>query len=196
VREPVVSGGQARIDTLDRIWPPDDWAARTAIPDEAWQIAGTVLTDDPSNDGWRLNASRRVRLEADDGTTRTVGVVPRQAASPPAFVRHGAVVDVDVAGRSVAIGLAPPPDVDRAARAAAASHQGGPVEIVAPMPGAVIAVHRSRGDRVEAGERIVTLEAMKMEHAAVATIAGTLSEIAVQPGDQVTRGQLLAVVEP
>src|SRR5206468_4250143 len=34
VREPVVQAGDARTDTLDRIWPPDDWAARTEIPDE------------------------------------------------------------------------------------------------------------------------------------------------------------------
>jgi biotin carboxyl carrier protein len=69
-------------------------------------------------------------------------------------------------------------------------------ELVAPMPGAVIAVHRSAGDRVEAGAAIVTLEAMKMEHAVLAPVDGTLTEIGVRAGDQVTRGQVLAVVEP
>jgi len=98
--------------------------------------------------------------------------------------------------RQVRQRLAPPPDVDRVARAAAKSTHTGTAELVAPMPGAVIAVHRSAGDRVVAGEAIVTLEAMKMEHAVLAPVDGTLSEIGVRPGDQVARGQVLAVVEP
>ena len=43
VRQPVVRDGAARIDTLDRIWPPDDWAERSAIPDAAWTAAGRLL---------------------------------------------------------------------------------------------------------------------------------------------------------
>ena len=39
VREPVVRAGQARTDTLERIWPPDDWRQRTRIPDAAWAAA-------------------------------------------------------------------------------------------------------------------------------------------------------------
>jgi biotin carboxyl carrier protein len=49
---------------------------------------------------------------------------------------------------------------------------------------------------VEAGDPIATLEAMKMEHVVAAPHAGTLSEVRVAAGDQVTRGQLLAVLEP
>ena len=63
------------------------------------------------------------------------------------------------------------------------------------MPGAVLAVHVAGGDRVESGDPLVTLEAMKMEHAVPAPIAGLVSEILVQPGDQVTRGQLLCLIE-
>jgi acetyl-CoA/propionyl-CoA carboxylase biotin carboxyl carrier protein len=202
VREPAVRDGQVRIDTLDRIWPPDDWGVRVAIPDAAWQAAGRALLGDPStpegHDGWRLNALRRVRLTADGAEEWTVLLGPdaKQAAAAVSLVRRGDVVHVDVAGRSVAISLAPPPDVDRAARAAAATHQGGPAELLAPMPGAVIAVNRVVGDRVEAGDPVVTLEAMKMEHAVLSSIDGTVSEIAVRPGDQVARGQSLAIVEP
>ena len=43
VRQPVVLAGEARTDTLDRIWPPDDWAERAAIPDDAWQAAAAAL---------------------------------------------------------------------------------------------------------------------------------------------------------
>jgi acetyl-CoA/propionyl-CoA carboxylase, biotin carboxylase, biotin carboxyl carrier protein len=214
VRQPVVRAGDARIDTLDRIWPPDDWAEWARIPDAAWRVAAEALTIDRAQDGWRLNAARTLRLEAQD-EERVVAIPgagtgagetdmmdldpgdpdPASANVAPAAVRRGDVVHVDVAGRSAEIRLALPPDVDRAARAAAASSHGGAAELVAPMPGAVIAVHRSAGDRVEAGEAIVTLEAMKMEHAVLTPIDGTLAEIAIRLGDQVTRGQVLAVVE-
>jgi acetyl-CoA/propionyl-CoA carboxylase biotin carboxyl carrier protein len=202
VRQDVVRGGQVRIDTLDRIWPPDDWAAQTAVPADAWRLAAEALLEgDESRDGWRLNASPRIRLAIDDAE-RTIEVgefdtsAPDAGPSPePASVRVGDTVFVDLAGRSVPIRLAPPPDVDRAARAAA-SHHGGPAELLAPMPGAVIAVHRAAGERVEAGDPVVTLEAMKMEHAVVAPVGGTVADLTVRPGDQVTRGQTLAIVEP
>jgi biotin carboxyl carrier protein len=142
-----------------------------------------------------------MRLEAQD-EERVVAIQGTGAAATPsaegavAFIRRDAAVHVDVAGRSIEFRLAPPPDVDRAARAAAKGTHAGTAEVMAPMPGAVIAVHRSAGDRVEAGEAIVTLEAMKMEHAVLAPIDGTLTEIGVRGGDQVVRGQVLAVVEP
>jgi excisionase family DNA binding protein len=204
VRHPVVRDGQARIDTLDRIWPPDDWVERTAIPDETWAHAGRLLLgfhgpDDPWSGGWRLNAPPVVRLEADDGTSRRF-VFPmggwqafeeRTALDPATGTVHA-----DVEGRSVAITLAPAPDANRAARAAAAhAGTGGPIDLVAPMPGAVLAVHGAPGDRVEAGDPVVTLEAMKMEHVVAAPRNGTLGEVAVRSGDQVTRGQRLASVE-
>ncbi len=104
-------------------------------------------------------------------------------------------VHVDAAGRSVAIRLAPPPDVDRAARAAAGHQAGGSAEIVAPMPGAVLAIHVVAGDEVEAGDPLVTLEAMKMEHVVAAPGSARVVEVLVAAADQVVRGQLLATLE-
>ena len=201
VRQPVVRDGEARIDTLDRIWPPDGWADQARPPDDAWRTAAAALTeprgDGPSADpwagAWRLNARPAVRLATDD-EQRAVPLDP--PVEQPASVRAGDAVHVDVAGRSVAFRLAPPPDVDRAARAAARVHGGGPVEVTAPMPGSVIAVHVPVGASVEAGEPVVTLEAMKMEHVVGAPVAGRVTELPVAPGDQVARGQPLATVEP
>ncbi|MFL5678595.1 MAG: biotin carboxylase N-terminal domain-containing protein [Chloroflexota bacterium] len=200
VRQPVVLAGDARTDTLDRIWPPDDWAERAAIPDEAWSAAAALLTaaPDPADvwaGGWRMNAPRTVRIAA-EGRQRTV--VP---ATTPGFeaVCAGDVAHVDVAGRSVAFILAPPPDVDAAARAAVAhgvAGATGPTDVVAPMPGSVLHVHAAPGQSVDRGDPIVTLEAMKMEHIVVATVAGQIGDIRVAAADQVTRGQLLAVIEP
>ena len=130
-----------------------------------------------------------------DGDRRTVAL--EGMGSPPELVVAGDVAHVDVAGLSVPIRLAPAPDVDRAARAAAgAQHGGGPVEVHAPMPGSILAVHVEPGAAVEAGDAIATLEAMKMEHAVVAPIAGRIGELGARVGDQVARGDVLAVVEP
>jgi acetyl-CoA/propionyl-CoA carboxylase biotin carboxyl carrier protein len=205
VRQPVVLDGQARTDVLTRIWPPDAWAEMTDVPEAAWaSAAATLIADpdpgDPWAGGWRLNASRSVRIES-DGTTRTIDVADPNPDAESAFasIRAGDTVHLDLAGRSVAFRLAPAPDVDTAARAAAAhgaAGSTGPAEVVAPMPGAVLTVHVATGQTVSAGDPIVTLEAMKMEHIVVASIAGSVGEVPVRPAEQVTRGQLLAVVEP
>jgi acyl-CoA carboxylase subunit alpha len=60
----------------------------------------------------------------------------------------------------------------------------------------VLAVHAATGDRLRAGQPVLTLEAMKMEHAVTATADGTLAELRVSAGSQVDGGALLAVVQP
>ncbi|WP_414686225.1 biotin carboxylase N-terminal domain-containing protein [Microbacterium sp. LMI12-1-1.1] len=66
-------------------------------------------------------------------------------------------------------------------------------ELRSPMPGAVVALHVSDGADVAAGDRIVTIEAMKMEHPVVAPHAGVV-RLDVTTGDQVRRDQVLAHV--
>ena len=68
--------------------------------------------------------------------------------------------------------------------------------ILAPMPGKVIAVDVEEGDSVKAGQRLMVLEAMKMEHALTAPFDGTVSELAASEGGQVQVEAVLAVVEP
>jgi 3-methylcrotonyl-CoA carboxylase alpha subunit len=68
-------------------------------------------------------------------------------------------------------------------------------EIEAPMPGKVTAVEVAAGDNVAKGQRLLTLEAMKMEHALTAPFEGTVTELNAAPGAQVTEGQLLVKVE-
>jgi excisionase family DNA binding protein len=201
VRQPAVADGRARIDTLDKVWPPDHWRARAAIGDAAWQAAARVL----GGGGWRLNGPATVRLAA-DGEERSVILPPADTDATPVdagapdrieSVVVGGTAHLDLAGRSVAFRVAAPPDVDRAARAAAAhGGGGGPVEVVSPMPGSVVRVHAAAGDAVETGDPLVTLEAMKMEHVVVAPAAGRVAEFSVAAGHQVARGEVLAVVEP
>ena len=63
------------------------------------------------------------------------------------------------------------------------------------MPGTVVRVGVSAGDAVEAGTAIVTIEAMKMEHAVRSPGRGTVTAVSVAVGAQVDSGTVLAVVE-
>ncbi|OZD49691.1 acetyl/propionyl-CoA carboxylase subunit alpha [Rhodococcus sp. 06-1477-1B] len=66
--------------------------------------------------------------------------------------------------------------------------------LLAPMPGSVIRIAAAQGDTVTAGQPILWLEAMKMEHTVTAPADGVLTELNVQQGQQVEVGQVLAVV--
>ena len=67
----------------------------------------------------------------------------------------------------------------------------GDAELTSPMPGSVVAVGVGDGERVDAGAVVVTVEAMKMEHALAAPVDGVI-ELLVAVGDQVKVGQPLA----
>ena len=67
--------------------------------------------------------------------------------------------------------------------------------LLAPMPGTVVKVVAEAGDAVAAGDVVLVLEAMKMQHTVTAPHDGTVTEITIQPGAQVAAGEVLAVVE-
>ncbi|MEW2379353.1 biotin carboxylase N-terminal domain-containing protein [Micromonospora sp. NPDC047812] len=68
--------------------------------------------------------------------------------------------------------------------------------LVAPLPGAVTRVHVEVGQRVAAGDLLLTLEAMKLEHPVLAPADGVVAELPVAAGGQVDTGAVLAVVDP
>jgi 3-methylcrotonyl-CoA carboxylase alpha subunit len=70
--------------------------------------------------------------------------------------------------------------------------EGGVVK--APMHGKLVAVFVTPGERVEKGQRLAVVEAMKMEHALLAPAAGEVAEVAAEPGAQVTEGAPLIVI--
>lgn len=67
--------------------------------------------------------------------------------------------------------------------------------LVAPMPGSVIELRCAIGDTVAAGQVLVVLEAMKMEHHITAPFDGTVTELPIAVGDQVENGALLLTIE-
>jgi acetyl-CoA/propionyl-CoA carboxylase biotin carboxyl carrier protein len=78
--------------------------------------------------------------------------------------------------------------------AAAAAASGGPV--VSPMPGTVTVVEVAEGQAVTAGQRLLVVEAMKMEHVLAAPVDGIVRDLRAKPGATVAKDAVLAVVEP
>jgi biotin carboxyl carrier protein len=67
--------------------------------------------------------------------------------------------------------------------------------LLAPMPGTVVRALVAVGDRVESGDTVVVLEAMKMEHSIRAPHPGVVTEVDVEAGQVVDNGQVLVVVD-
>lgn len=85
-------------------------------------------------------------------------------------------------------------DLTLAAPVSAAA-SGGDGKVRAAMNGRVVAVLVKPGDKVAAGQPVMTLEAMKMEHVHTAGVAGTVSAIDVVEGEQVTTGKIVVEIE-
>ncbi|MEU9075452.1 biotin carboxylase N-terminal domain-containing protein [Kitasatospora sp. NPDC048538] len=101
--------------------------------------------------------------------------------------RHGDRVFVDGPDGATAL-TALPRFPDPAART-------DPGALLAPMPGTVVRTAAAVGDTVTAGQPLLFLEAMKMEHRVTAPADGVLVELRATPGQQVELGTLLAVVQ-
>jgi 3-methylcrotonyl-CoA carboxylase alpha subunit len=161
-------------------------------PDEAiWRAAATVAilaaeeeAPLPGLAGLRLNAAPRLAA-ALAGRTIELGDED-EVAEVSGFADEDRVV-VFAEGQAYEFNLTARGIVGHGV------HDG---EIEAPMPGKVTAVEVSRGEKVVKGQRLLTLEAMKMEHALTAPFDGTVAELAATAGVQVKEGQLLVKVEP
>jgi acetyl-CoA/propionyl-CoA carboxylase biotin carboxyl carrier protein len=82
-----------------------------------------------------------------------------------------------------------------ALEAAAASLSGVDGPVLSPMPGTVTVVAVEAGQAVSAGQRLVVVEAMKMEHVIVAPVDGTVAAVRVRVGDTVAKDAVLATID-
>ena len=64
------------------------------------------------------------------------------------------------------------------------------------MPGTVVTVHVSVGQAVSAGQPVLVVEAMKMEHTVTAPVDGTVTEVTAKAGQQVRMDETLAIISP
>ncbi len=190
--QPVVRTGEMRTDTIAGLELP-----RPAQPTDAhWAAAARALRPrdgTPWSGGWRLNAAPMLRIRHDD-EVRSVTEI-EDGGGPDAVLQDG-VAYLDVDGQSLDFRIAPPPSVEEAVRHAARSDAGGVALLTAPMPGRVISVRAAEGDRVVAHATVVVIEAMKMEHAVVAPMEGTVARLTVAEGQQVQRGDALLEIRP
>ena len=83
---------------------------------------------------------------------------------------------------------------ERARRGAGAASKGGPIEVRAIIPGRVVAVSVSPGDDVEAGQKILVVEAMKMQNELRAPREGSVERVGVAVGDTIEVGDLLVLI--
>ncbi|MCY1717128.1 ATP-grasp domain-containing protein [Microbacterium sp. SL62] len=198
--DPAVRAGDLDTGLLDRRGTPQ---APEPSPAALAAVAKTVADAGTPADGsvwgrvgaWRAGgavAARTVALEDDAG--RVHAVAP---TAGDAFVTGGPVEYwVHAEGGAHRLRL-----VSRRAAAERRRDAGGRApgavdpDLVAPLPGTVVAVHVADGDTVEAGARLVTIEAMKMEHTVVTPHAGTV-RLRTAAGAQVARDAVVATVSP
>lgn len=121
-----------------------------------------------------------------NGVEHTVAIESIQNTSPQSL---GAPAPVPPAAPKPAE-LSSPPIVSPPAKP-----HGAAGEIVSPIPGQIIGISVSQGDAVRHGQKLLTLEAMKLENAITADRDGLVKDIMVREGDVVNQGSVLVVLE-
>ena len=145
------------------------------------------FSDDKRRDlsGFRLNARPKLSVHMASGSEHFTAIAPDDFTGSVYISRAAAgVALVTDCGETFAIALDHPYGSGAGLAATGA--------LIAPMPGKVTAVDVAPGATVTKGQRILTLEAMKMEHALVAPFDGTVAELTVEAGAQVQVDALLA----
>ena len=173
-------------DTLAQPERPIDEMAAYAAEDLLWRAK-------PDNSPWaalsgfRLNANVRAEARIVDDS----GIVHLVDLTQPTRIFGGSsggdemVVSID--GERTGFRLYEP----------RGSHVGVASDgtILSPMPGKIIAVDVTPGQSVTKGQKLVTLEAMKMEHSLTAPFDGVIAELNAETGGQVSEGALLVRIE-
>jgi 3-methylcrotonyl-CoA carboxylase alpha subunit len=176
----------------------DELVDRPVLSEEAVEAAVHLLIDtqpvtehDLSMSGLRVNAApvQKVRLEVDGEVLEAP--IPTDW-SPHAHYLSRATWDGEQLVKF---------DQGYAYRVSLSQHRGGTHhhahdgDILSPMPGRIIAVDVAQGDTVTKGQKLLTLEAMKMEHSLIAPFDGVVAELNAQAGAQVQVEALLVRIE-
>ncbi|MFJ9748550.1 acetyl/propionyl/methylcrotonyl-CoA carboxylase subunit alpha [Streptomyces chartreusis] len=207
---PAVVAGELDTGLVERV--VDDLVA-TDVPDEVYEAAAAVRLDAlrPAGDGWTdpFSVPSGWRL---GGTARPVSFHLR-AQDPVEYAPRGSAAVTD-GGVSVTLDgvrhtfhraadwLGRDGDAwhvrdhDPVAASLTGAAHAGADSLTAPMPGTVTVVKVAVGDEVTAGQSLLVVEAMKMEHVISAPHAGTVAELDVTPGATVAMDQVLAVITP
>jgi acetyl-CoA/propionyl-CoA carboxylase biotin carboxyl carrier protein len=182
--------------------PPEVYEAAAAVRLDALRPKNHGWTDPFSvPDGWRLGGTPKP-VGFPLKVTEPVEYVPRGTHTVTADqvsvtldgVRHTFHRAGDWLGRDGDAWQVR--DHDPVAASLSGADRSGAGSLTAPMPGTVTVVKVAVGDQVTAGQSLLVVEAMKMEHVVSAPHAGTVAELDVTPGATVAMDQVLAVVTP
>jgi len=166
---------------------PVAWRNVTSQPQRTeFLVAGAdepiVVPWHGGRDGYLVDGAT-VRHAGADAVTLEVGGL----AATYAVAISGEVVDVDSPAGHVRL--------TRVARFIDPADAIPSGSLLAPMPGTVVKVAVAEGDEVGAGDVVLVLEAMKMQHTIAAPSAGRVTTLNAQPGQQVASGDVLVIVE-
>ncbi|MGF1237149.1 acetyl-CoA carboxylase biotin carboxylase subunit [Streptomyces sp. 2-6] len=209
---PAVAAGELDTGLVERV--VDDLVS-TEVPEEVYEAAAAVRLDalrpkaddagwtDPFSvpSGWRLGGEPKplaFHLRVSDPVEyvpRGVHTVTDDTVSVVLDgVRHTFHRAADWLGRDGEAWQVR--DHDPVAASLTRAAHAGADSLTAPMPGTVTVVKVAVGDEVTAGQSLLVVEAMKMEHVISAPHAGTVTELDVSPGTTVAMDQVLAVIAP
>jgi 3-methylcrotonyl-CoA carboxylase alpha subunit len=154
---------------------------------EAYSDKSRHSRDNELLEGFRLNRSRDTTLILQSqGTNQVLAKVPDFGGRTYSSGAGPDLALVTKFGQSFVIGLP---------RYSAGGHHAHDGDILSPMPGRIIAVEVAAGDAVTKGQKLLTLEAMKMEHTLTAPFDGVVAEVNAATGGQVSEGMILVRVE-
>jgi 3-methylcrotonyl-CoA carboxylase alpha subunit len=153
--------------------------------------AAAALLPAMSSDPWTALRGFRINAPPDDQVVVTVaGRVYESAAAAAAAAASVAVIGgsrvLFLDGEAWAFG--PPLAVQ------SGDSGTGDGALLAPMPGRIVLVDTARGSRVSKGQKLIVMEAMKMELVLLAPFDGVVETVKVKVGDQVNEGTLLAKI--
>ncbi|GGY65256.1 acetyl/propionyl-CoA carboxylase subuit alpha [Streptomyces olivaceoviridis] len=207
---PAVAAGELDTGLVERV--VDDLVS-TDVPEEVYEAAAAVRLErlqprtegwtDPFSvpSGWRLGGTPKppaFHLRAQDPVTYsprgTHTVSGDRVTVTLDGVRHTFHRAGDWIGRDGDAWQVR--DHDPVAASLNRAAHAGADSLTAPMPGTVTVVKVAVGDEVTAGQSLLVVEAMKMEHVISAPHAGTVAELDVTPGTTVAMDQVLAVIAP
>jgi acetyl/propionyl-CoA carboxylase alpha subunit len=166
---------------------PEPSPAALSAAAEAAMVVDETLTPDASPwrdlPGFRLNAPPEMTVRLFLGGKPVICAVNDMAAARSVLLTNDDEIVVFEAGEAFVFASHPP-----AADEAGAAGDGA---IRSPMPGKVTQLSVKAGETVKKGQSLLTLEAMKMEHALTAPFDGTVETVSVALGAQVTEGAVL-----